>query len=98
MDVAMALDDDGFLKELMKTDSILNVLKTDHGIVIVAKSDNGGLDVIDNIKQLANSHSVHIFLKSIKEPNLESLFLDITGRNLRDHSSWYQEQEGSRGD
>jgi ABC-2 type transport system ATP-binding protein len=98
IDIAMALYEEGFLVGLMKADSILNVLKTDHGITIVAKSDNGGLDVIDNIKQMAHNHGVHMSLKSIKEPNLESLFLDITGRNLRDHSSWYQEQEGSLGD
>ncbi|MCP4199706.1 MAG: ATP-binding cassette domain-containing protein [Proteobacteria bacterium] len=94
IDIALASYEEGFLEGLMKDDGVLNVLKTDHGITIVAKSDNGGLDVIDNIKEMAKKHGVQMSLKNIREPNLESLFLDITGRNLRDHSSWYQEQEG----
>ncbi len=98
IDVALGSYEKGFLKRLMKGDNILDVLKTDQGLSIVAKSDNGGLGLIDKIKELAQGHGVSISLKSIREPNLESLFLDITGRHLRDHAAGYQEPEGVPGD
>jgi ABC-2 type transport system ATP-binding protein len=89
IDVALGSYEKDFLRGLMKSDNIFDVLKTDHGITIVAKSDNGGLAVVDKIKEMAQHHGVPMSLKSIREPNLESLFLDITGRNLRDHASGY---------
>jgi ABC-2 type transport system ATP-binding protein len=98
IDLALGSYEKDFLKSVMKGDHILDVLKTDNGLTVVAKSDNGGLGVVDKIKQMAQSHGVSMALKSIREPNLESLFLDITGRGLRDHTSGYQEQKGIPGD
>ncbi len=42
------------------------------------------MEVIDEIKKLANEKQLILSLKSVEEPDLETLFLDLTGRRLRD--------------
>ncbi|MCP4680690.1 MAG: ATP-binding cassette domain-containing protein [Deltaproteobacteria bacterium] len=50
--------------------------------VLSGRIDNMG--VIDEIKKLAGEKQMTLSLKSVEEPDLETLFLDLTGRRLRD--------------
>ncbi|MCH1625601.1 ABC transporter ATP-binding protein [Ferdinandcohnia quinoae] len=70
---------ESFVKRIKALDSVEDIVTTDSHIEIVG-SDQSLADLIT----IANQEKVKILNIQIQEPNLESLFLQLTGRTLRD--------------
>jgi ABC-2 type transport system ATP-binding protein len=84
IDIDVNSPDVRFLRHLMKIENVIDVTRENGGVTVVGRISDGSLDMVEEIKKVARSHRVSLSLRSIRQPNLESLFLDITGRNLRD--------------
>ena len=49
-----------------------------------SEDESSNLSIIEGVQRVAAAHEVELSLRCIVEPSLESLFLDVTGRRLRD--------------
>ena len=73
--------DEKLKKELQKLDGVLEVAYADGNLSIAAKSADA---VLARIISTLDAHNCKIQMVDIKQPNLESVFLHLTGRALRD--------------
>ncbi|MBS4172976.1 ABC transporter ATP-binding protein [Bacillus sp. FJAT-49736] len=71
-----------FIMDLKKVDGFENANIVEDGIVEILFEDQK--KVLAEVISLASAHDISIQAMQMKEPNLESLFLQLTGRNLRD--------------
>lgn len=65
-------------------DGVVDVSISDEVLSVFAKDSNTILALVEKISNIAEQHDIDVTFKNIFEPTLESLFLDITGRSLRD--------------
>ncbi|MCP4610687.1 MAG: ATP-binding cassette domain-containing protein [Planctomycetes bacterium] len=56
----------------------------DNVLIVSTNSKKGELEILEKIKKIAKENEVSLSLRNINEPNLETLFLDLTGRHLID--------------
>lgn len=72
---------DGLLSHFQGLSSVLSAVATDHQIVLTVPSAEDSLPaVISTVSEVG----VHVRSIDIEEPNLEAVFLKLTGRGLRD--------------
>ncbi|KQL54008.1 antibiotic ABC transporter ATP-binding protein [Heyndrickxia shackletonii] len=71
-----------FLIQLESIDGIENANMREDGIIEIILSDKN--TVLSEVISLSLKQNISIQSMQIKEPNLESLFLQLTGRTLRD--------------
>jgi ABC-2 type transport system ATP-binding protein len=83
-----------FIKRLRKIDGVFDVLEKGAAVTLLARSGIGSMGVVDELKRAAEECGAEFSLESVRPPNLESLFLDITGRRLRDRVNNGVEAEG----
>ena len=75
-------DDPNALAESLKDlDGILEAITVDHEVSIITPSAE---DVLASVVSQANERGIKIRSMDIREPNLEAVFLHLTGRALRD--------------
>jgi ABC-2 type transport system ATP-binding protein len=74
-------DPEPLVEDLRKLPDVVGVSSADHQIVLVAREAE---DVLAPAVARANSHNIRIRQLEIEEPNLEAVFLHLTGRALRD--------------
>ncbi len=73
-----------FLNALKEIGSVFDITFKNKNLFILSLNKNN-IKTIDDINKLSKKFKTDLSLINISEPNLESLFLDITGRNLRDN-------------
>ncbi|MFH1436807.1 MAG: ABC transporter ATP-binding protein, partial [Pseudomonadota bacterium] len=74
-----------FIKALAALDSVHNTDQSPKRLTInTAGNAEENVRIIEDILKVAAQHGVDMSLINIVEPTLESLFLDITGRDFRD--------------
>jgi linearmycin/streptolysin S transport system ATP-binding protein len=73
-----------FVQELEKIELIAKTQVEKKSLHVSVKGESDKLQALDIISNTAKSCKLNLVLKNVMEPNLESLFLDITGRKLRD--------------
>lgn len=74
-------DPEALARSLDGTQDVLEVIATDHEVSVVA---NEAEDVLASAVTKANERGIKIHSIDIREPNLEAVFLHLTGRALRD--------------
>ncbi len=62
-------------------EGVLNADSADQSIPIIAAQAE---EILAPVVTLANAHGIRIRSVDIREPNLEAVFLHLTGRALRD--------------
>jgi len=72
---------DDFLAALHSLDGVVTASKNDEEIVINVQQAQAS---IASVISLANQHNINIISVDFEEPNLEAVFLHLTGRALRD--------------
>lgn len=72
---------DEFLTALHSLNGVINASKNEGQIVVNVQQAQSS---IASVISLANQHDINIISVDIEEPNLESVFLHLTGRALRD--------------
>ncbi len=77
-------DNSSFVKKINQLDGIDDFTVNGTDLSIVVKRGFENIAVIDSVRDLAVKEKIHLTLVKIIEPDLESVFLDITGRALRD--------------
>jgi ABC-2 type transport system ATP-binding protein len=55
-------------------------------LVVAATDDGAAMGLVQRVPALAEAHGVSIRLGAVVEPSLESVFLSLTGRELRDRT------------
>ncbi|MCK4797604.1 MAG: hypothetical protein KAT05_09495, partial [Spirochaetes bacterium] len=73
-----------FVESLLRVQSVFDISIIDDNLMIISESKKNNMEIIEKIKNISKKNNVNLSLTNVIEPNLESLFLDITGRNLRD--------------
>ena len=58
--------------------------RSEHGLSLATRDGSLALDLVERARAAATRHQVELSLRGIAEPSLESVFLDVTGRSLRD--------------
>lgn len=71
-------------KELMAIGPVKDVVANDGAISVFGSRNENTVELLNAIRATAMRRGVKISLQSVREPSLESVFLDITGKNLRD--------------
>jgi ABC-2 type transport system ATP-binding protein len=74
------------VNELKKIESVAEASISNERLTIKADGRLNEMELFEQIKNIYETHGCSMSLKSITEPDLESLFLDFTGRGLRDES------------
>ncbi len=76
-------DPEALAKSLEGTKDVLEAIATDHAVSVVAHEAE---DVLAAVVTKANERGIKIRSIDIREPNLEAVFLHLTGRALRDYA------------
>ena len=76
--------DKQFLNEVGKIEGVLNVSIKENTLTIISNKKENNLIIPEQVDAISKKMGIKLYLSKIFEPNLESLFLDITGRSLRD--------------
>lgn len=74
-------DPETLARSLVETENVLEAIATDHEVSVVAQEAE---DVLAAVITKANERGIKIHSIDIREPNLEAVFLQLTGRALRD--------------
>jgi ABC-2 type transport system ATP-binding protein len=74
-------DTKALAESLKRLDGVLEAIAVDHGVSIVTPRAE---DVLAPVVGAANERGIKIHSIDIREPNLEAVFLHLTGRALRD--------------
>lgn len=74
-------DPETLARSLVETENVLEAIATDHEVSVVAQEAE---DVLAAVVTKANERGIKIHSIDIREPNLEAVFLQLTGRALRD--------------
>jgi ABC-type multidrug transport system ATPase subunit len=56
-------------------------------LTVTAGEGADAMRLIEELQSLATRHAVRLSLRRVEEPSLESVFLDLTGRTIRDTES-----------
>lgn len=75
---------DDLVEPLAQLESVEQVSRTDDVLVVRLAHGAEAMDVIHAARESARAHGIRLALRAIEEPSLETIFLDITGRELRD--------------
>ena len=81
IDLTLNLDGAAVIQEWQAIDGVERIT-TDDGVVSVLVADSNL--ILPRLFETAGRHSIRITSVDIQEPNLESVFLHLTGRALRD--------------
>ena len=81
IDLTLNLDGAAVIQEWQAIDGVERIT-TDDGVVSVLVADSNL--ILPRLFEIAGRHSIRITSVDIQEPNLESVFLHLTGRALRD--------------
>jgi ABC-2 type transport system ATP-binding protein len=73
-----------YYDELLKYKKISDFKITENELELSVFNKEDLFKVIEKIEEISKKNKVKISLLNMTEPNLESLFLDITGKHLRD--------------
>lgn len=73
------------IQEIQSIPSIMAINQINNIVTISVKSTIAKREIIDKIDNIAKKHSIKIKLNNIESASLETLFLDITGKDLRDY-------------
>ncbi len=74
-------DADGLAEVLRKLEGVAQANVVDHSVILVTTSAE---QILAPAVSCANDHNIKIHSVTIQEPNLEAVFLHLTGRALRD--------------
>jgi ABC-2 type transport system ATP-binding protein len=74
-------DPENLAKALMGLPGVLQANPTDHQVAIVTPSAE---ELLAPVVSQTNALGIHIYSVDMREPNLEAVFLHLTGRALRD--------------
>ena len=74
-------DPNNLAKALLSMEGVLQANPSDHEVAIVTPSAE---ELLAPVVSRANELGIRIFTVDIREPNLEAVFLHLTGRALRD--------------
>ncbi len=74
-------DPEALARSLDGTENVLEAVATDHEVSVVAHEAE---DIFAAVVTKANERGIRIRSIDIREPNLEAVFLNLTGRALRD--------------
>ncbi len=82
-EIVMKLEhyNDGLVPEIEKIDTVKNVVVTDEAMVATVASDT---KIFKKLIDVINQRDINILSMDVNEPNLEKVFLKLTGRALRD--------------
>ena len=81
IDLKLDIESDGLLDRWREIDGISQVSAEDGAVCVLVDDSNL---VLPALFEIANAESVRITSVEIQEPNLETVFLHLTGRALRD--------------
>ncbi len=73
-----------YYESLIKVKNIYDVKLIKNDLEVFVNTQKESLKVMENIETVSKKHRIKVELINVVEPNLESIFLDITGRHLRD--------------
>ncbi|MBN2544816.1 MAG: ABC transporter ATP-binding protein, partial [Spirochaetes bacterium] len=73
-----------FINQLYKLKSIVDVKENNKELIIISSCCNENIELIDNIRKVSKKNNFKMSLINIIEPTIENIFLEITGRSLRD--------------
>ena len=71
-------------EELEALPEVTGVESSEGRLSLAIGGDEAALDVVQRAAEVAAGRGVHLALRSVAEPTLESVFLGLTGRELRD--------------
>ena len=74
-----------FIPKLMKLESIFDINVNKNNLSITSTNIENNMKIIEKVHKISKNFNTNLSLTNIIEPSLESLFLDMTGRNLRDY-------------
>lgn len=72
---------DGLITEIKHIDSVNKVMADENIITVHVEKD---INIFKKLIDIINSHKINILSMDVNEPNLETVFLQLTGRALRD--------------
>jgi len=67
-----------------KLESVAAAGMEDHILSVLTRTNTRNKEIIEEVYEAAEQLRVELTLRRIVEPNLESLFLDVTGKSLKD--------------
>lgn len=73
-----------FTEKILNIDNVIDVKLNKNNLAIAASNVRDNIKFIEEIDKVSKKDKIKLTLKDITSPNLETLFLDMTGRNLRD--------------
>jgi ABC-2 type transport system ATP-binding protein len=74
-----------FINTIKSIEEISNISVNENQLIISSANSTNNLAIAEMIDQTAKKKKVEVLLVKIEEPDLENLFLDLTGRKLRDN-------------
>jgi ABC-2 type transport system ATP-binding protein len=78
--------DEDIMADMRKMDGIRDIVADDYLMTVSVSNSTNNMLIIESITTLASNKKTHLSILKIEEPNLENLFLDLTGRTLRDET------------
>ncbi|MCR8643817.1 ABC transporter ATP-binding protein [Paenibacillus sp. N1-5-1-14] len=73
--------DDALIHDIREMESVLQTEKTDEGLKLIVTKQSR---ILSDIVQRAEQHKVQLINMNVHKPSLEDVFLQLTGRTLRD--------------
>jgi ABC-2 type transport system ATP-binding protein len=74
------------LSDMKNMPGVSDITSSDTGLSVSVSNTADNMEIIKRITSLALRGNVNLAIIKIEEPNLENLFLDLTGRTLRDET------------
>jgi len=74
----------GFVEALRGLESVAGVSLSEQLLSVTARDGAGAMQLLEQLPALARSAGARVALRRVAEPSLESVFLDLTGRSIRD--------------
>ncbi len=81
LDLRLNADPEKVLADWQATEGVYHVMVEDNTVAVLVEDSN---TVLPRLFEIANRASVRVLSVDIQEPNLETVFLHLTGRALRD--------------
>ncbi len=76
------------IREIKGFDHVESASVEDEVLRVLTSAGQESTETIKRIEEASKRHQVTLSLKRVVEPSLESLFLDITGREIRDRGGY----------
>jgi len=73
-----------YLTKLLNIDSVIDVSVNKNSMHLITSNQKRNIEIIEEVHRISNENKIKLNLFQIINPNLETLFLDLTGRYLRD--------------